>query len=227
MDKKIKVCTWDKDSDCENCKNHNKLNCKWNANHLTQFYIISLPIMVSHIIGLIILGLVSKTWLPLIGYVLFFPIVLGVFEIKFLCSHCPYYDQKGSVLHCPANHGLFKIWKYNPLPMNKLEKLLMKLLVITMIIIMPGIIFTYDIYFLVNNVDTYSNLAVITTIGILVLTIISEISAIYMMYNHVCSKCVNFSCPFNIVEKKYVDEYLKTNLTMKKAWEKSGYKLDE
>ena len=37
-------------------------------------------------------------------------------------------------------------------------------------------------------------------------------------------KCVNFSCLFNRVPKEVVDEYLKKNEVMRKAWEEAGYK---
>ena len=40
-----------------------------------------------------------------------------------------------------------------------------------------------------------------------------------------CSKCPNFSCPLNWVPKNNVDEYLKKNPVMRKAWEENGYIL--
>jgi hypothetical protein len=40
-----------------------------------------------------------------------------------------------------------------------------------------------------------------------------------------CSKCVNFSCFFSRVPKEVVDEYLKKNEVMRKAWEEAGYKI--
>ena len=35
------------------------------------------------------------------------------------CSHCPYWAEEGNVLHCHANYGVFKIWKFNPKPMSR------------------------------------------------------------------------------------------------------------
>ncbi|EHQ35617.1 hypothetical protein [Methanoplanus limicola] len=39
-----------------------------------------------------------------------------------------------------------------------------------------------------------------------------------------CSRCVNFSCPLNTVEKRIFDEYLLKNDVMMDAWKKYGYK---
>ena len=44
-------------------------------------------------------------------------------EIRVLCSHCPYYAEEGRILHCLANHGTIKLWKYHPEPMRFWEKL--------------------------------------------------------------------------------------------------------
>jgi len=41
-----------------------------------------------------------------------------------------------------------------------------------------------------------------------------------------CSRCINFSCVGNTVPKKEVDEYLRRNPVMEKAWESSGYKIN-
>jgi hypothetical protein len=41
-----------------------------------------------------------------------------------------------------------------------------------------------------------------------------------------CSKCPNFSCPLNNVPKVVVDDYLKHNSVMRRAWENQGYIID-
>ncbi len=37
-----------------------------------------------------------------------------------------------------------------------------------------------------------------------------------------CSRCVNFSCPLNLVPNDVVDEFLGRNPVMRKAWEEKG-----
>ena len=40
---------------------------------------------------------------------------------------------------------------------------------------------------------------------------------------HVCTRCVNFSCPLNGVPKHIVDDYLHRNPIMRQTWEAKGY----
>ncbi len=56
----------------------------------------------------------------------------------------------------------------------------------------------------------------------LVLTIVWLISMHFLS----CSKCPNFSCPLNNVSKDVVDEFLKLNSVMRKAWKDQGYIID-
>ena len=57
----------------------------------------------------------------LTGYFAIFFIV----ETRILCSHCPYYSKEGIMLHCLANHGFIKFYRYHPEPMNLFEKILL------------------------------------------------------------------------------------------------------
>ncbi|MHA2366720.1 MAG: hypothetical protein ACXAC7_22395, partial [Candidatus Hodarchaeales archaeon] len=116
-------CTWDKESDCMNCSIKDEVNCKWEQSHLLRFYKYTLPFMIFGFLGLILVGL-KVSWIPLITYVAFWIFFFGFFEIRVLCSHCPYYAEgEGRTLHCLANHGSYKFWKYNPGPMKLWEKL--------------------------------------------------------------------------------------------------------
>ena len=45
-----------------------------------------------------------------------------VWEARILCSHCPYWAEEGRILHCHANYGVIKIWRYHPEPMSKFEQ---------------------------------------------------------------------------------------------------------
>ena len=49
----------------------------------------------------------------------------------------------------------------------------------------------------------------------------------FSLKKHVCTRCVNFSCPANGVPKEIVDAYLRRNPVMRRAWEESGYQLSQ
>jgi hypothetical protein len=141
-----------------------------------------------------------------IGYLIFF---FQVWENKILCSHCPYYafvDSKH--VKCYANYGIYKAWKYNPAPMTTSEKVQF-LIGITLFAGIPLILF------LIIRLYAYFWIS-------LVLTLAWVISMHFLS----CSKCPNLSCPLNHVPKEVMDEYLKQNSIMRKAWEEVGYVID-
>jgi len=49
----------------------------------------------------------------------------------------------------------------------------------------------------------------------------------YIVKKFHCSKCFNFSCPLNNQPKWVIDEFLKRNPTIRKAWEKRGWQIGE
>jgi hypothetical protein len=131
----------------------------------------------------------------------------GFWEIKILCSHCPFYAKEGFGLECIANFGCPKFWKYNPAPINRWEKF--------QLVVGFGILFGYPIYF--SIIGEQYLWAGLTALGTIVFFVI--------LGRNTCSKCVNFSCLFNRVPKEVVDEYLQKNEVMRKAWEEAGYKI--
>jgi hypothetical protein len=81
----------------------------------------------------VILGIASGTWWPIPAYIIYFMSMFGVFEIRFLCSHCPYYADDQKTLRCLGNNGSPKLWRYHPEPMNAMEKFSMKFAIVAMI----------------------------------------------------------------------------------------------
>jgi hypothetical protein len=144
----------------------------------------------------------------LLGWIGFWLFFFEVWEIRILCSHCPYYAEEGRTLHCIANYSSLKLWKYRPGPMSVSEKI--QLLI--GFIILVG----YPLIFLILS-------------GQFILLIISVIE-IFGFFSFLllkrCGRCVNFSCPFNRVKKECVDTFLKKNPIMRKAWENKGYKVN-
>jgi len=198
------ICTWDLDADCAHCENQGFLLCRMNYADLIQFILLTFNIFIPAIIGMILGGYAAY----LIGYAVFWVFFFGFFEIRILCSHCPFYAEKGFILHCPANYGLPKFWKYHPEPMNWLEK----------VALLMGIafLFGYPLPFLMLG----------RQFVLLAITGYAMVLWFFIMQKNVCSKCVNFSCPLNRVPKKVADGYLRRNEVMREAWEMSGYRLD-
>jgi hypothetical protein len=216
-------CTWDKDSNCVSCSISGDLNCKWEQSHLSRFYRYSLPIMIFGFLGLIVVGL-QVSWIPLITYVAFWIFFFGFFEIRVLCSHCPYYAEgEGRVLHCLANHGSLKLWKYRPGPMKRWEKVGF-LSGFWVFVIFPIVGELYGLLSLWESAGSINDGMVVLALLLLGSTI-SGIFFTIKVLTRICTKCVNFSCPLNRVPKMVVDEYLKINPVMKEAWEKTGYKI--
>ena len=120
------------------------------------FYATSLPPIAIAIWGMAVVGNLTGVWWMLIAYVIYIPVMLGIFETRFLCSHCPYYAEDSVTLHCLANHGNPKLWHYRPGPMNKLEKFMMIFPVITVIFFLaPLAVEGYGIWFIAVNYVVY------------------------------------------------------------------------
>ncbi len=146
----------------------------------------------------------------IIGYFIFLFGFLQLWENRILCSHCPYYGrEEESVLHCYANFGLRKLYKYHPEPMSKSEQI--------QFLIGVGVIMGYPIVFL----------AVFKEYLFLTITIAGDLLWLIILLTQTCPRCPNFSCPLNRVPKKTITAYLRKNDRMREAWLKAGWKMEE
>jgi hypothetical protein len=203
MVEKTDICIWKESNECTDCKLEKKLICHFQTKYLLSFIGLFFIFVITASIGVIIAGF---GWF-LLGWVGFWLFFFEFWEIRILCSHCPFYAEEGRTLHCIANYSSLKIWKYRPEPMNTTEKIQL----IIGFIILVG----YPLIFLI--------------IGRQLLILVISIIEIFIFFSFLmirrCGKCVNFSCPFNRVNKECVDTFLKNNPTMREAWEDSGYKI--
>jgi len=208
-----KICD-EEHSNCENCSVNGKLMCSFNIKDTIYFVVPVLSMWVTWILGLIFGFFSGKINLPLIivftaGYIGYLIVFFQFWENKILCSHCPYYAfEEDKHVKCYANYGIYKAWKYNPAPMTSSEKIQF-IISIALFAIIPLILF------IITELYIYFSIS-------LVLSLIWFISMHFLS----CSKCPNFSCPLNNVSKEVVDEYLKRNSVMRKAWEEQGYLID-
>jgi hypothetical protein len=205
MAEEAQICIWKDTRECNNCKLHEKIICHFNRKYLISFLGLFLVFAITAFIGVILAGF---GWF-LLGWVGFWILFFEFWEIRILCSHCPFYAEEGKTLHCIANYSSLKIWKYHPEPMNTSEK----------IQLIGGfiILFGYPLLFLI--------------LGRQFLILIISIIEIFVFFGFVslrrCNKCANFSCPLNRVDKECIDIFLENNPIMRKAWEESGYKLSK
>lgn len=220
------LCTWDEDADCQSCPVKYQLLCKWDKRSLSAFIILSMPFAVAGWFGMAMVAKFTGAWWYLVVNGAFYVLFFLTSEIRILCSHCPYYGgDTGLILKCLGNNGAIKLWKYHPEPMNSLER---SSLVLGFIFFggFPVLVNFYGVYFMAANYAEFSQEALLGMIGVAVLTLLASITFFAVLRIYVCSKCVNFSCPLNSVQKEVVDEYLRRNPVIRKAWEDTGYKLD-
>jgi hypothetical protein len=203
-DKPTLPCTWQPLTTCQTCQVEGKLMCRFDSKDLVNFFMIVLPFAVTAIAGTIQAGYGWYLFLWL-AYSLFF---FFVWEARVLCRHCPYWAEEGTTLHCHANYGVFKIWKYQPGPMSKWEK--------TQFIIGALMWICFPFPFLLLGQEYLLALIALS----------AAVSGTFILRVNVCTRCINFSCPMNAVPKQFVDAYLRRNPQIRAAWEASGYHTD-
>ncbi|MFX0024155.1 MAG: hypothetical protein ACFE9S_17645 [Candidatus Hermodarchaeota archaeon] len=202
MTENTEICIWKDSKECIDCKLKERLICHFQRKYLFSFIGLFFIFVITAFIGVIIAGF---GWF-LLGWVGFWFFFFEFWEIRILCSHCPFYAEEGRTLHCIANYSSLKIWKYRPQPMNLSEKI--QLIIGFMILV------GYPLIFLILG----------SQFLILIICIMEIIIFFGFLVLRRCNKCVNFSCPFNRVDKECVDIFLENNPRMRKAWEESGYK---
>jgi hypothetical protein len=153
------------------------------------------------VIGVILAG---YGWF-LFGWVAFMLFFFQLWEIRILCSHCPYYAEDSSVLHCIANYGSLKAWQYRPGPMNISEKIQLWV----GFFILAG----YPLPFMILGNQWLW----------LLVSLWGLVMFFWTLRKDTCSQCVNFSCPLNTVPDEIINAYLDRNPTMRRAWEESGW----
>jgi hypothetical protein len=170
--------------------------CRYEFRDTLHFFAIVLPFFVASIGGMIAAGF--GWWLVgWLGYMLFF---FFVWEARVLCSHCPYWAEEGRILHCHANYGVIKIWRYHPEPMSRAEQV--QFIVGVLIFLLYPVVFT--------AVGGEYLPAGVALVGAGVFG--------YLLYREICSRCVNFSCPLNNVPEEVRKSYLERNEEMRVAW---------
>ncbi len=176
--------------------------CRLDGKDMLQFFMIILPFGVVAIGGTLRAG---YGWYLLLwlAYSLFFFLVWEAFV---LCRHCPFWAEPKRVLRCHANYGVIKIWKFQPGPMSKSEKI--------QFVIGALLWVGFPFPFMLLGQEY-----LLAAVGAC-----AAVSGIFTLRISVCTRCVNFSCPMNAVPETLVEAYLKRNPQMEAAWAARGYR---
>lgn len=185
-----KPCTLQPKSVCKGCTLSSQLMCRYDVSDTLNFFMAIIPFFATIIIGLVRSGNINL-FLIWLGYILFFFFAI---EGRVLCSHCPYWQEEGIVLHCHANYGVIKFWKYRPQPMNRIESAVF-LASILLFLIIP-------IAFLIMAKEYTLSL----------IAVISGISFSFILIRNICVRCIHFSCPLNRTPRAVREQYLNKNL---------------
>lgn len=205
MNNNQKTCIWQPVSECRNCILAGRLSCHCKPGDEAYFIASFLTFVLPAIIGILIVG---YKWY-LFGWI-GVAIIFLVLETRFICSHCPYFAKEGLMLNCPTKNGFPKFfWKYHPEPINKLEK--------TLNIFADIVFLGYPLLFLIFSKQYI----------FLFLTIWGLTMFIWTLRKYFCRRCINFSCFLNPAPKEVIDEFLKLNPVMRRAWEEKGWKVED
>ena len=172
-----------KNNDCIN------KNCLREKHTLSDFLWFLLLGGIPYLIGALAIANYSIPWM--LGY-LAFTLPFAASEIRFLCSHCPYYIQEeGRKVHCKAMWGPTKWAKPRPGPLSNFEK--------AMLYLFFFIAFSFPIYWLILQWQ------------FLILYLISIVNMAWTLGRYECPHCMFIHCPFNRVPQRVKDELLKEN----------------
>ena len=190
------LCTWEPEESCRECSLAGKLNCRMNWRDLAHFAAIFFPALLAASAGLIRAGF-SWALLAWVGYQLFF---FNIWEARVLCRHCPLYARDGMILHCPANHGVIKIWTFDPEPMSRSEQI--------QFLVGAGILVLFPFPFLILGGEAW----------LVLLTFVGVSNFCYRLIKNICPRCINFSCPLNRVPQQVKRAFLDRNTQLAGSW---------
>jgi hypothetical protein len=149
------------------------------------------------------LGVVNVQAWGLAPWILLFIGYFGFLEIRVMCSHCPHYAETGASLQCWANYGSPRLWKYRPGPMSRTENALFFAGLV--------LVFGYPLpFFMIASQWVW-----------LIIYSLMITSGYLSMRKMMCSQCMNFACPLNIVDDVTRQAFFDRNPVVAKAWNRS------
>ncbi|MEJ2211280.1 MAG: hypothetical protein P8129_19880, partial [Anaerolineae bacterium] len=117
------ICTWKDEAACSECTLRCELGCRPDMREFRFFTVSQIPNLALSVFGLVLVGVVTGAWWPLITFGAACLVLWGLgLETRVLCSHCPFWAEESKTLHCLALTGSPKIWRYRPGPLARWEK---------------------------------------------------------------------------------------------------------
>jgi hypothetical protein len=213
-------CVADENTNCEECELNGQLLCRFESSYANKFTVLNAIYRILACGILILGGLLTQTWWPLILYAITNILNFLLIEPWLLCPHCPYYQKEGKSLKCWALRGMPKIRKNQPGPMSKIEQLMMLLIGGFIDLFAFGMwIFYMVLYFVIKEENVVILLGLIV-VGVIFLGLMLLLNN--LLQGGACKKCPNFACPMNKTPKEHFQIFLARdqNRMMKTAWEK-------
>lgn len=216
------ICTSKDSSGCVACEIEGNLNCRYDEDLVKCFRRNHFPFRAIQFLVIGVAALLTGLWWTFILFAAVIVLNFAVIETWYLCRHCPFYEREGKTLECITLKGLPRIWKFDPRPMRKSQKIGMTLIG-GFIDLFPILIAGYASWVLFST-----GAELVLTLTMIGLTLVSLIAAGYLekfLRENFCMKCVNLSCMMNKVPEGLKAEYIRKNPELLKAWEACGYIL--
>jgi len=210
------TCTGD--DDCTDCNLHAALNCRFEKKRLIGFIAMVIPFATASVLGLYIVGTIMGTQIFLAAYAAFYLIFFVFIEPRILCRHCPHYAREGTIIRCHANYGLPKIWRYDPRPLNELEKTGV-LTGFAVFGLYPIAVEAYGLWTLFVVMGFVNPPGGLLLMGVTLLNTLSALALLLLLRRNYCTRCVNFGCPLNNTPNNLKTAYLTRNPDIKQQWE--------
>ncbi len=185
-------------SSCAGCPVHESLYCHFQGKELARFLTAVIPTFIIGVIGVYR----YNAWV-LAVWIAFILAYFGLIEIRVMCSHCPHYAEPGGSLKCWANYGSPKLWRYRPGPMSAMEK----------VVFLAGLIVIFGLPLVVLAAASNWMLAALYAAAV--------VGAYAFMRKTMCSHCMNFACPLNLVDEERKRAFLDNNPVVAAAWSKN------
>jgi hypothetical protein len=201
---------------CRNCELFRELICRGEGEERRFFVLNQVPFLSLSFFGMGLVGLVTRTWWPILAYSFAGISFLGPVGMAALCRHCPHYARAGSRLCCIGPNPFPKLFPYSPRPLNGLERSIVVLFSL-FLLSFPSLVQIYGTWFFFNR---GAGFALLGMAGINMATTMAVLWFVYILTHHFCSRCVNFSCPLNSVSEETAKNYLEKNPAISAAWEK-------
>ena len=211
-----RTCTGD--DDCTDCTLDAALNCRFERKRLIGFIARVIPFATASVLGLYIVGTIMGTQIFLAAYAAFYLAFFVFIEPLILCRHCPHYAREGTIIRCHANYGLPKIWRYDPRPLNELEKTGV-LTGFAVFGLYPIAVEAYGLWTLFVVMGFVNPPGGLLLMAVTLLNTLSALALLLLLRRNYCTRCVNFGCPLNNTPNNLKTAYLTRNPDIKRQWE--------